>query len=83
MTGGDECYATSRPCPIPGRLLRRQFDFSQEPLPQNLEILLCFFDGAERRRHLQRKLTSCGQQLVKLPADVHRADRQACIKNAG
>jgi hypothetical protein len=69
--------------PFLGRLLRRQFDCSQERLPQNLELLLCFLDGAERRRHLQKKLNSCGQQMVKLPADVHRADRQACMKNAG
>jgi hypothetical protein len=61
--------------PFLGRLLRRQFDFSQEQLPQNLEILLCFLDGVERRRHLQGKLNICGQQLVKVgPADVHRAD---------
>jgi hypothetical protein len=45
------CIPTSA---IPGHLLRRQFDCSQERLPRNLEILLCFLDGAERRRHLQK-----------------------------
>ena len=29
-----------------GALLRAQFDCSQQPLPNNLEVLLCFLDGA-------------------------------------
>jgi hypothetical protein len=32
------------------------FDCPHEPLPGELEVLLCLIDGAERRRHLQAKL---------------------------
>ena len=41
-----------------GTLLRAHFDCSQQPLPNNLEVLLCFLDGAERRRHMQTKLNN-------------------------
>jgi hypothetical protein len=33
-----------------------EFDYPQEPLPEELKVLLCLLDGAERRRHLQDKL---------------------------
>ena len=33
-----------------------EFDCSQEPLPKELNVLLCLLDGAERRRELQAKL---------------------------
>jgi hypothetical protein len=34
------------------------FDCLQQPLPNRIKVLLCLVDGAERRRHLQSKLTS-------------------------
>ena len=33
-----------------------EFDCSQEALPEQLKILLCLLDGAERRRQIQAKL---------------------------
>ena len=36
----------------------QEFDYSQEPLPEELNVLLCLLDGAERRRHLQAKLNA-------------------------
>jgi hypothetical protein len=35
-----------------------EFDCLQQPLPDRIKVLLCLVDGAERRRHLQSKLTS-------------------------
>jgi hypothetical protein len=32
-----------------------EFDYSQQPLPDNIRILLWMLDGAERRHHLARK----------------------------
>jgi hypothetical protein len=34
----------------------REFECLQEPLPAELNVLLCLVDGAERRRHLQARL---------------------------
>jgi len=31
-----------------------EFDYSQHPLPDNIQILLWMLDGAERRHHLAR-----------------------------
>jgi hypothetical protein len=31
-----------------------EFDYSQQPLPDNILVLLWMLDGAERRRHLAR-----------------------------
>jgi hypothetical protein len=36
----------------------QEFDYSQEPLPEELNVLLCLLDSAERRRHLQAKLNA-------------------------
>jgi hypothetical protein len=55
-----------------GALLRAKFDCSQQPLPSNLEVLLCFVDGAERRRQVQTKLNTSNPPLTAkfdLPAD--------------
>jgi hypothetical protein len=57
-----------------GALLRAQFDCSQEPLPSKLEVLLCFLDGAERRRQLQTKLKTFDpphRMKFDRPVDVH------------
>jgi hypothetical protein len=35
-----------------------EFDYSQEPLPDNLRVLLWMLDGAERRHRLARKWQS-------------------------
>ena len=32
-----------------------EFDYSQQPLPDNIRVLLWMLDGAERRRHLARR----------------------------
>jgi hypothetical protein len=34
------------------------FDCSQEPLPEEMNLLLCLLDGAERRLQLQAKLNA-------------------------
>ena len=54
-----------------GRALQARFDCSQQPLPNELNVLLWFLDGAERRRRIQATLNA--RQRVKLdrPADVH------------
>jgi hypothetical protein len=41
----------------------QEFDYSQERLPEELNVLLCFLDGAERRRHLQAKLNALRPDL--------------------
>ena len=52
-----------------GRGLQARFDCCYQPLPDELNVLLWFLDGAERRRRIQATLS----QRVKLdlPADVH------------
>ena len=54
-----------------GRALQARFDCSQQPIPDELNVLLWFLDGAERRRRIQATLNA--RQRVKLdrPADVH------------
>jgi hypothetical protein len=54
-----------------GRALQARFDCSQKPLPDEVNVLLWFLDGAERRRRIQATLNA--RQRVKLdrPADVH------------
>jgi hypothetical protein len=41
----------------------QEFDYSQEPLPGELKVLLCLLDGAERRRHLQAKFKCSAPQF--------------------
>jgi hypothetical protein len=45
-----------------GRHRCPEFDCPQGPPPENLGILLCLVDGAERRRHLQDKLNASHPQ---------------------
>ena len=40
---------------LKGQYLCPEFDCPQA-LPDKLQVLLCFLDGAERRQHLQAKL---------------------------
>jgi hypothetical protein len=40
-----------------GRLLRERFDFPDQ-IPHKLEVLLCYLDGAERRRLTQTRLNT-------------------------
>jgi hypothetical protein len=35
-----------------------EFDCCQEPLPEELSVLLCFLDGAEHRRQFQAKINA-------------------------
>jgi len=46
-----------------GRALQARFDCRQQPLPDELNVLLSFLDGAERRRRIQATLN--GRQMVK------------------
>ena len=46
-----------------GRALRERFDCCQQPLPEELNVLLSFLDGAERRRGIQATLNN--RQSVK------------------
>ena len=42
-----------------------EFDLCQEPLPDELNVLLCLLDGAEKRRELQAKLnTTRSERMV-------------------
>lgn len=40
-----------------------EFGSSQEPLPKELNMLLCLLDGAERRRQLQAKISAVSTDL--------------------
>ena len=63
-----------------GPALRRNFDCSQQPLPNSHKLLLCFLDGAERRQRVQANLKPSGQKTkLDFPAEVHwvPADRIA------
>jgi len=54
-----------------GRALQASFDCSQQPLPDELNVLLWFLDGAERRRRIQATLSASQRVKLDLPADVH------------
>jgi hypothetical protein len=54
-----------------GRALQARFDCSQQPLPDELNVLLWFLDGAERRRRIQATLNARQRVKLDLPADVH------------
>ena len=57
---------------IVGKALRAGFDCSEQPLPEDLEILRCCLDGTDRRRRIQARVTVPGQTLkLHRPADVH------------
>ena len=54
-----------------GRALQARFDCPQQPLPDELNVLLCFLDGAGRRRRIQAALNAKQRVKLDLPADVH------------
>ena len=54
-----------------GRALQASFDCSQQPLPDELNVLLWFLDGAERRQRIQATLSASQRVKLDLPADVH------------
>jgi hypothetical protein len=43
-----------------GRHRCPEFDCPEGPLLDNLQVLLCLLDGAERRKHLQARLNRLG-----------------------
>ena len=59
-----------------------EFDYSQHPLPDNIQILLWMLDGAERRHHLARSWQATdhlhvevegGEVMVTLPGTRYAA----------
>jgi hypothetical protein len=54
-----------------GPALKACLDCPQQPLPDELNVLLCFLDGAERRRRIQAALNAKQRVKLDLPADVH------------
>ena len=52
-----------------------EFDLCNEPLPEELNILLCLLDGAERRRKIQVKLNAGCLDLSPDPHDPPRLTR--------
>src|SRR5215468_4087345 len=54
-----------------GRALQARFDCSHQPLPDELNVLLWFLDGAERRRRIQATLNARQRVKLDMPADVH------------
>ena len=54
-----------------GRALQARFDCPQRPLPDELNVLLCFLDGAEWRRRIQAALNAKQRLKLDLPADVY------------
>jgi hypothetical protein len=56
-----------------GQHLCPEFDCRKAPLPDNLQVLLCLLDGAERRRLLQAKLNRPpGLRTVDDAGEAHR-----------
>jgi hypothetical protein len=53
-----------------------EFDCSQEPLPKELDVLLCLLEGAERRREIRAKLDG----LPSLEARTGHANAPAAAK---
>jgi hypothetical protein len=53
-----------------GRALQSRFDCSQQPLPNELNVLLWYLDGAERRQRIQATLNARQRVKLDLPADV-------------
>ena len=47
--------SNSSPVRFIGHAPLPEFDYSQQPLPDNLRVLLWMLDGAERRHHLARR----------------------------
>ena len=47
--------SSSRPVQFIGQGPLPEFDCSQQPLPDNIRVLLWMLDGAERRHHLARR----------------------------
>jgi hypothetical protein len=47
--------SNSNPVRFLGQSSQPEFDYSQQPLPDNIRILLWMLDGAERRHHLARR----------------------------
>ncbi len=54
-----------------GRALQARFDCSQQSLPDELNVLLWFLEGAERRRRIQATINVRQRVKLDLPADVH------------
>ena len=54
-----------------GRALKACLDCPQHLLPDELNVLLCFLDGAERRRRIQAAFNAKQRVKLDLPADVH------------
>ena len=50
--------SSSKPVQFIGGGPLPEFDFSQEPLPDSIRVLLWMLDGAERRHRLARKWQS-------------------------
>jgi hypothetical protein len=51
-----------------------EFGLCKEPLPDELNILLCLLDGAERRRQMQTKLNA---DCLDLSPEAHNLARQS------
>ena len=52
-----------------------EFDVCKEPLPEELNVLLCLLDGAERRRTIQAKLSDGYGELASTGAWSGSEDR--------
>ena len=46
-----------------------EFEYSQQPLPDNIRILLWMLDGAERRHHLARNWRATDDLHVEVEGD--------------
>jgi hypothetical protein len=55
IPAGEALFIGQHQCP--------EFDCSQK-LPEELKILLCFLDGAERRQQLQAKINAAGREAA-------------------
>src|SRR6266487_3467528 len=71
LDGGNVMQHLPKQAVFLGRALQSRFDYSQQPLPNELNVLLWYLDGAERRRRIQATLNARQRVKLDLPADVH------------
>ena len=53
-----------------GQALQARYDCSEQPLPNEFNVLLCLLDGAERRQRVQARCNGKSMRKRDLPVDV-------------
>jgi hypothetical protein len=53
-----------------GQALQARYDCSEQPLPNQFNVLLCLLDGAETRQRVQARCNGKPMRKLDLPAEV-------------